>query len=145
MPSPRNKEFEMARCEDFPCCGHELGCCPDYDAAGRQLNMKCVCGATLPVNARFSICAGCMDPPPGHPDHNPHTWDEPVDIVECAECHDQHYSDEYCSNFCSICDTHYNEDTGLCGCPEEPIEEYLLNNCVLDDDDDCYQPTGGGQ
>lgn len=18
-------------CEDFPACGHELGCCPDYD------------------------------------------------------------------------------------------------------------------
>ena len=18
-------------CEDFPCCGHEQGCCPDYD------------------------------------------------------------------------------------------------------------------
>lgn len=52
----------MARCEDFPCCGHEPGCCPDYDEAGRQLNMVCVCvcGAKLPVDARFSICDGCM-------------------------------------------------------------------------------------
>lgn len=53
----------MARCEDFPCCGHEPGCCPDYDDAGRQLNMVCVCGAKLPVNARFSICVSCMKDP----------------------------------------------------------------------------------
>ena len=46
----------MARCEDFPCCGHESGCCPDYDASGRQLNMVCVCGAKLPVDAPYSIC-----------------------------------------------------------------------------------------
>lgn len=59
----------MARCEDFPCCGHEMGCCPDYDESGRQLNMKCVCGATVPLNSRYSICRGCMYPPPGHPDH----------------------------------------------------------------------------
>ncbi len=49
------------RCEDFPCCGHESGCCPDYDSSGRKLNMKCTCGATLPVTSRFSICDGCMD------------------------------------------------------------------------------------
>lgn len=58
------KGHDMARCEDFPCCGHELGCCPDYDEdTGRQLNMVCVCGAKLPVNARFSICEGCMRDP----------------------------------------------------------------------------------
>lgn len=51
----------MARCEDFPCCGHEAGCCPDFDPdTGEQLNMKCTCGATLPLTARFSICDGCM-------------------------------------------------------------------------------------
>ncbi len=50
----------MARCEDFPCCGHENGCCPDYDASGKQLNMVCTCGAKLPVNARYSICNSCM-------------------------------------------------------------------------------------
>lgn len=49
------------RCEDFPCCGHELGCCPDFDESGRQLNMKCVCGAIVPLTSRFSICEGCMD------------------------------------------------------------------------------------
>lgn len=51
----------MPRCEDFPCCGHEPGCCPDYDDAGNQLNMRCTCGAVLPVNNRYSICDGCMD------------------------------------------------------------------------------------
>lgn len=49
------------RCEDWPCCGHEDGCCPDFDENGRQINMKCVCGATLPVNARYSICEDCME------------------------------------------------------------------------------------
>lgn len=51
----------MARCEDFPCCGHELGCCPDFDESGRQLNMVCVCGAKLPITSRYSICEGCME------------------------------------------------------------------------------------
>ena len=24
------------RCEDFPCCGHELGCCPRRNSNGEQ-------------------------------------------------------------------------------------------------------------
>ena len=47
-------------CEDFPCCGHESGCCPDFDAAGRQLNMVCVCGKNLPVDNRSSCCDACL-------------------------------------------------------------------------------------
>lgn len=50
----------MTRCEDYPCCGHELGCCPDFDEAGRQLNMKCTCGATVPLSSRSSLCEGCL-------------------------------------------------------------------------------------
>jgi hypothetical protein len=50
----------MARCEDYPCCGHESGCCPDYDADGKQLNMKCTCGATVPLTSRYSLCQSCM-------------------------------------------------------------------------------------
>lgn len=50
----------MARCKDFPCCGHEPGCCPDFDDSGRQLNMVCVCGAKLPLSSRYSICPSCM-------------------------------------------------------------------------------------
>ena len=50
----------MARCEDWPCCGHEQGCCPDYDpATGKQLNMKCTCGATVPLGSRSSLCNEC--------------------------------------------------------------------------------------
>lgn len=44
------------RCEDFPCCGHEAGDCPD--SKGR---MKCVeCGKRLPKNADSSICPRCL-------------------------------------------------------------------------------------
>lgn len=53
----------MSRCEDFPCCGHELGCCPDFDEAGRQLNMRCICGTVLPLNRRVSLCDGCLRDP----------------------------------------------------------------------------------
>jgi len=49
------------RCEDFPCCGHELGCCPRYNDAGQQLDMVCTCGARLPINNRSSICDSCLD------------------------------------------------------------------------------------
>ena len=58
---PLFKETKMARCEDFPCCGHEMGCCPDFDQSGRQLNMICVCGARLSINNRSSICNGCLN------------------------------------------------------------------------------------
>ena len=47
-------------CEDFPCCGHEHGCCPDFDQSGRQMNMRCVCGARLPVDNPVSICDSCL-------------------------------------------------------------------------------------
>jgi hypothetical protein len=49
----------MARCEDFPCCGHESGCCPDFED-GRQVNMKCVCGATVDIDSRSSLCDSCL-------------------------------------------------------------------------------------
>ena len=50
----------MARCEDFPCCGHEAGCCPDYDESGNQLNMRCTCGAVVPLSSSSSLCAACL-------------------------------------------------------------------------------------
>jgi len=54
----------MNRCEDFPACGHEGGCCPDFDEeTGQQLNMKCTCGATVPLTSQYSICAGCLTGP----------------------------------------------------------------------------------
>ena len=46
-------------CEDYPCCGHERGSCPDEE--GR---MPCVyCFAPLPRNARSSICLDCQSTP----------------------------------------------------------------------------------
>jgi hypothetical protein len=47
-------------CEDYPCCGHESGCCPDYDESGRQINMRCTCGAVVPLNSRYSLCEDCL-------------------------------------------------------------------------------------
>ena len=46
-------------CEDFPCCNHENGCCPDFED-GVQLNMKCTCGTTVPLGSRSSICRQCL-------------------------------------------------------------------------------------
>jgi hypothetical protein len=51
----------MGRCQDYPCCGHESGCCPDFDDSGNQLNMKCTCGATVPLNSRYSLCQSCLN------------------------------------------------------------------------------------
>lgn len=51
----------MAYCEDFPCCDHEAGCCPDFEN-GRQINMKCVCGATVPLGGP-SCCESCLRDP----------------------------------------------------------------------------------
>ena len=49
----------MARCEDFPCCGHEAGDCPTRDSKGRE-RWTCVeCGKRLPLKATSSICARC--------------------------------------------------------------------------------------
>ncbi len=50
----------MARCEDYPCCGHgpagDGGACPD--SSGR---FPCVeCGKRMPKNASSSICAKCL-------------------------------------------------------------------------------------
>lgn len=49
----------MARCEDYPCCGHDI--CPDFDESGRQLNMRCTCGAVVPLSSRYSLCEGCLN------------------------------------------------------------------------------------
>lgn len=62
----------MSRCEDFPCCGHELGCCPDFDADGSQLNMKCVCGAPVPLSSASSLCRWCLT----HDPEDPGSWDD---------------------------------------------------------------------
>ena len=74
----------MAKCEDHPCCGHEAGCCPDYDEAGNQLNMKCTCGATLPLNNRYSICDSCLNRGDPNDPYNDHLdgEEEPEEIYD---------------------------------------------------------------
>jgi hypothetical protein len=47
----------MSRCEDFPCCGHDL--CPDY-IDGKQVNMVCICGKKLPLTNPSSLCNACL-------------------------------------------------------------------------------------
>ena len=59
----------MARCEDFPCCGHENGCCPSFDDDGRQTDMVCVCGARLPVHNHSSCCDSCLGRGGGRDDY----------------------------------------------------------------------------
>lgn len=49
----------MFMCEDFPCCGHEQGCCPRYEN-GQQMDMVCTCGARLPIDNPTSICGTCL-------------------------------------------------------------------------------------
>lgn len=45
----------MARCEDFPCCGHEAGECPRYNTKDQRL---CVdCDRPLPYSGRCLNCA----------------------------------------------------------------------------------------
>ena len=90
----------MARCEDFPCCGHELGCCPDYDENGKQLNVICVCGAKLPANSRYSICKGCMnrlDEEEGG--YYGDDFDENVEL--CGDCNEEIVM---CECWCEDCD-----------------------------------------
>lgn len=45
-----------ARCEDYPCCGHEDGGCPNRDGT-----FNCArCGKKLPKNNKSSLCNKCI-------------------------------------------------------------------------------------
>lgn len=51
----------MARCEDYPCCGHTPGDpCPDRDKKGNIVPRCCYCNKRLARGARSSICAKCQ-------------------------------------------------------------------------------------
>ena len=57
-------------CEDYPCCGHEPGDCPD--AQGR---MKCVeCGKRQPKAATSGICPSCRRRMASHQDYGDHDY-----------------------------------------------------------------------
>lgn len=51
----------MARCEDYPCCGHTSDDpCPDRDSKGNIVMRCCDCNKRLSKNARSSLCASCQ-------------------------------------------------------------------------------------
>ena len=108
----------MARCEDFPCCGHEMGCCPDYDENGKQLNMICVCGAKLPVNSRYSICKSCMRGDSDDDDYYDEC-DNEVDVEFCGDC---------------------NEEIGVCECECESCYASIHDcECERENESDLYR------
>ena len=45
----------MPRCEDYPCCGHEDGGCPNTDGTFNC----CECGGKLKKNASSALCDKC--------------------------------------------------------------------------------------
>jgi len=90
------------RCEDFPCCGHELGCCPDFDESGRQLNMKCTCGATVPLNSSSSLCGPCLRSP--DPD-DPYGWDGDEEDDYEEDDDDEGVEDDYEGYYESVYET----------------------------------------
>jgi hypothetical protein len=81
----------MTRCEDWPCCGHETGCCPDYDESGSQMNMICTCGAVLPVNSRYSICQSCMNSDDDDISDRHRSWDDDYDDTDEDGWEDDEY------------------------------------------------------
>ena len=58
----------VARCEDYPCCGHgpaplgDGGGCPrtDPDTGAIEAWPCAQCGAWLPRGATSSLCGGCL-------------------------------------------------------------------------------------
>ena len=79
----------MARCEDYPCCGHELGCCPDFDEeTGQQLNMVCVCGTTVPIDNPSSLCDSCLNSNEDDP------YDDDSGRADWEDEDDDEYDDE---------------------------------------------------
>ena len=48
------------RCEDYPCCGHEVGGCPDRDKQGNETYRCASCGRRLPPMSPSSLCSKCI-------------------------------------------------------------------------------------
>lgn len=45
----------MPYCEDYPCCGHGDGGCPNHDGSFNC----CRCGRKLPKHFHSSMCSKC--------------------------------------------------------------------------------------
>lgn len=51
----KSKGLIMARCEDYPCCGHEPNGCPNRDGS-----FNCAsCGKKLPKDSTSAVCTRC--------------------------------------------------------------------------------------
>jgi hypothetical protein len=87
-------------CEDFPCCGHEQGCCPTF-IGGKQVNMRCTCGASVPLSSHSSICRDCRQ-----------AMQDQFD-----DCDDDDDSDDS-GDYCHYCDGWEGDGCG-CGEPNE--------------------------
>jgi hypothetical protein len=55
----------MARCEDYPCCGHgppplgDGGGCPSTNATGQEIWPCAQCGGWMEPGYTSAICEGC--------------------------------------------------------------------------------------
>ncbi len=82
-------------CEDFPCCGHEPGCCPPVDENGNQTAMICICGAQVPLTSKYSLCKSCL----GGPDSEGYVddeWDDEEDFEDFnSNPHEYQYDYDY--------------------------------------------------
>lgn len=84
----------MAMCEDFPCCGHEHGCCPRYEN-GVQMDMVCVCGTRLPVDNPVSICNACLNAEEGwFDDESDYTESDTADYPDDTPMFHDYYGGE---------------------------------------------------
>lgn len=85
----------MIQCEDFPCCGHESGCCPRFEN-GVQMDMVCTCGARLPVDNPTSICNTCLRAEEGWIDEDDSDYSEsdPTDYPDDTPMFDDYYGGE---------------------------------------------------
>ena len=66
--------IKEGQCEDYPCCGHEPGGCPDENGT-----FSCTCGAKLPPGSRYSICQGCLTRGLGADGDREDEWDDRMD------------------------------------------------------------------
>ena len=81
------KVLTESRCEDYPCCGHEQGGCPDEDGA-----FGCAsCGSKMPKGNRSAICNSChkrharsMDDADGGPYDNEDNEDGSYPCPSCG-------------------------------------------------------------
>lgn len=121
-----NVEFG-GRCEDFPCCGHEPGDCPQFSSESGYLPYRCLgCGKRIrrgSANDRSSsYCGSCLDNGRyactcGTDEYSGHVGCEYHDRMRDMEDDDD--GDGDVSHDCGIC------GEGNCNCGEEGFD-----NCV---------------